>query len=154
MNETVVRKVVTVNCSVEDAFRVFTEELGEWWPHRTHSVEEESVETVIFECRLGGRFYERAENGTEHTWGTIRVWAPPTRVVYSWHPGRGEETAQDVEVTFTPDGDSTRVELVHTGWEVLGDRMAEVVADYERGWDKVLGCYVEAATGAGTRTGS
>jgi hypothetical protein len=28
---------------------------------------------------------------------------------------------------------------------VLGDRMAEVVASYETGWDKVLGRYLEAA---------
>jgi uncharacterized protein YndB with AHSA1/START domain len=145
MSETAVRKVVTVNCSVENAFRVFTEELAEWWPHKSHSVEEENVETVIFECRLGGRFYERAVNGTEHTWGTIRVWDPPNRVVYSWHPGRGEETAQEVELPFPPDGEATRVALVHTGWEVLGDGMAEVVASYETGWDTVLGCYVEAA---------
>ena len=144
-SETAIRKAVTVSRPVEEAFRVFTEELAEWWPYVTHSVEEENVETVVFECRVGGRVYERAKDGTEHVWGTVLSWDPPSRIVYSWHPGRSEETAQQVAITFTPVEEGTQVELVHTGWEVLGDRMAEVVASYETGWDTVLGRYVEAA---------
>jgi uncharacterized protein YndB with AHSA1/START domain len=144
-SETAIRKVVMVRRPVEEAFRVFTEELAEWWPYVTHSVEKESVETVVFECSSGGRFYERAKDGTVHMWGTVLTWDPPSRIVYSWHPGRGEETAQEVAITFTPVGEGTQVELVHTGWEVLGDRMADVVASYETGWDGVLARYVEAA---------
>jgi uncharacterized protein YndB with AHSA1/START domain len=145
-SETAIRKTVTVSRPVEEAFRIFTEDLAEWWPYVTHSVEQENVDTVIFECRPGGRFYERAKDGTEHTWGTVLKWDPPRRVVYSWHPGRGEETAQEVEITFAGVADGTRVELVHTGWEVLGDRMAEVVASYDTGWDTVLGHFAKAAS--------
>ena len=144
-SETAIRKRVTVSRPVEEAFRIFTEEIAEWWPYATHSVEKENVDTVILERRGGGRFYERAKDGTEHTWGRVLSWDPPSRVVYSWHPGRGEETAQEVEITFTAVADGTRVELVHTRWEVLGDRKAEVVASYDAGWDKVLGEYAEAA---------
>jgi hypothetical protein len=50
-----------------------------------------------------------------------------------------------VEVTFTPVGDGTRVDVRHWGWEKLGDRLEEIVADYTEGWDKVLGHYTEAA---------
>jgi uncharacterized protein YndB with AHSA1/START domain len=144
-SDTAIRKSVTIDRSVEDAFRLYTEQLATWWPLSTHSVEKENVETVIFEAHEGGRFYERAKNGDEHAWGTILVWDPPRRIVHSWHPGRGEDTAQEVELTFKPDGDGTRVELVHTGWERLGDRMRETMASYEKGWDKVLGRYEEAA---------
>jgi uncharacterized protein YndB with AHSA1/START domain len=144
-SETAIRKTVTVSRPVEEAFRIFTEEIAEWWPYGTHSVEQENVDTVILECRPGGRFYERAKDGTEHSWGTVLSWDPPRRVVYSWHPGRGEETAQEVEIAFTAVADGTRVELLHTGWEVLGDRMAEVVASYDTGWDTVLGHFAKAA---------
>jgi uncharacterized protein YndB with AHSA1/START domain len=145
-SETAVRKSVVVDRPVEDAFRVYTEQVGSWWPFaKTHSVTEEDVETVILEGREGGRFYELTKSGDEHLWGTILVWEPPQRIVHSWHPGRGEETSQEVEVTFTQVGNGTRVDLVHTGWEVLGDRMAEVVASYETGWDVVLSHFVEAA---------
>jgi uncharacterized protein YndB with AHSA1/START domain len=145
-SETAVRKSVVVSRPVEEAFRVYTEELGRWWPFaRTHSVGKEDVETVILEGREGGRFYERTKSGDEHVWGTVVVWDPPNRILHTWHPGRGEETSQMVEMTFTPVADGTRVELVHTGWERLGDRMREAVASYDTGWDKVLGEYVEAA---------
>jgi uncharacterized protein YndB with AHSA1/START domain len=144
-SETAIRKSVTVNRPVQEAFRLYTEGVATWWPVTTHSVEEENAETVVLESGEGGRFYERARSGEEHTWGTVLVWDPPNRIVHSWHPGRGEESAQEVEVTFTPEGDGTRVELVHTGWERLGDRMAAIMANYETGWDLVLRRYEEAA---------
>ena len=144
-SETAVRKSVTVNCTAEDAFRVFTAEVGSWWPfEKGHSVAEAEVETVVLAGVEGGRFYERTKGGEEHLWGTVLVWDPPRRLVCSWHPGRGEETSQQVEVIFTRDGDRTRVDLAHTGWERFGDRAAEAVASYESGWATVLGRYAEA----------
>ena len=35
--ELVVRKSVTVNCSPEQAFELFTERKTEWWPYETNS---------------------------------------------------------------------------------------------------------------------
>jgi uncharacterized protein YndB with AHSA1/START domain len=144
-SETAIRKSVTVKCSPDEAVRLYTEGVAIWWPHSTHSVEKDDVETVVFEAREGGRFYERTKNGDEHLWGVVLVWDPPARIVHTWHPGRGEDTAQEVELTFTPEGDGTRLELVHTGWERLGDRMETTMASYQTGWDRVLGRYVEAA---------
>ena len=63
----------------------------------------------------------------------------------TWHPGRGEEMAQELEVRFTSAGRGTRVELLHTGWERLSDRMAEISGHYDDGWDLVLGRYAETA---------
>ena len=144
-NERVVEKSVTVSVPVERAFEVFTAEIGTWWPLRTHAVDSERSETVVMESWVGGRLYERSPAGEEHVWGTIAAWEPPNRVVYSWHPGRGEETAQEVEVTFSREGDGTRVDVRHYGWEKLGDRMDETVADYDEGWDLVIAGYVAAA---------
>jgi uncharacterized protein YndB with AHSA1/START domain len=144
-SERAVEKSVTVKVPVERAFEVFTDEIGSWWPLRTHAVDTERSETVIMESHVGGRLYERTPSGEEHVWGTVVAWEPPSRIVYSWHPGRGEETAQEVEVTFAAEGDSTRVEVRHTGWEKLGEDMEEVVASYDEGWDAVIARYVEAA---------
>jgi uncharacterized protein YndB with AHSA1/START domain len=143
-NEVVIRKSVTVSAPVERAFRVFTEEIGGWWPLRTHAVDTDDAQTVVFEPHAGGRLYERTASGEEHLWGTIEAWEPPTRLVYTWHPGRGEETAQEVEITFTPERSGTRVEVSHYGWEKLGARLDETLASYHEGWDKVVGLYVEA----------
>lgn len=144
-SERVVEKSVTVAVSVERAFRVFTEEIASWWPLRTHAVDADRSDVVVMEGHVGGRLYERTPEGEEHLWGTVVSWEPPRQVVYSWHPGRGEETAQEVEITFSAEGDSTRVQVRHYGWEKLGDRLEEVVASYDEGWDKVIGCYAEAA---------
>jgi uncharacterized protein YndB with AHSA1/START domain len=82
-----------------------------------------------------------------HTWWPLQTHAvdPPHRVGYSWHPGRGEGTAQEVEVTFTPAGDGTRVDVRHWGWEKLGDRLDETITNYNEGWGVVLGRYAQAA---------
>ena len=144
-SERVVEKSVTVSVPVERAFEVFTAEIGTWWPLRTHAVDTERSETVVMEGRVGGRLYERTPSGEEHVWGTLVAWEPPNRIVYSWHPGRGEETAQVVEITFGPEGEGTRVDIRHYGWEKLGDRLEETVASYNEGWDKVIAVYARAA---------
>ena len=144
-SERVVEKSVTVSVPVERAFEVFTAEIGTWWPLRTHAVDTERSETVVMEGRVGGRLYERTPSGEEHVWGTLVAWEPLNRIVYSWHPGRGEETAQEVEITFGPEGEGTRVDIRHYGWERLGDRLEETIASYNEGWDKVIAVYARAA---------
>jgi uncharacterized protein YndB with AHSA1/START domain len=136
---------VVIAAPVEHAFRVFTEQIHTWWPLRTHAVAPSDATTAVLEGRIGGRLFERTSSGEEHLWGTLVTWDPPRRVGYTWHPGRGEETAQEVELTFTSDGEGTRVDLRHWGWEKLGDRMEQTVANYDEGWETVIGRYVERA---------
>lgn len=139
-----VEKSVRVPWSVEAAFRRFTQEIAEWWPVSTHSVGEADSETVALEGRVGGRLYETLKDGTEVDWGRIVVWEPPRRVAFTWHPGRAEETRQEVEVSFHPEGGGARVELVHTGWERIPEKPRETRDDYDNGWERVLKRYVEA----------
>jgi uncharacterized protein YndB with AHSA1/START domain len=144
-SELVIRKSVTVEAPVEHAFQVFTEQIHTWWPLHTHAVDTENSNAVVMEGWVGGRLVERTPSGEEHIWGTLVVWEPPYRVGYSWHPGRGEESAQEVEVTFAAAGDGTRVEVRHWGWERLGGRLEETIASYDEGWDAVLARYAESA---------
>jgi uncharacterized protein YndB with AHSA1/START domain len=136
-----IRKSVTVRRPLEEAFALFTDRIDTWWPLATHSIYEERAKTAVFEGRPGGRLYEISVDGDEGVWGTVSVWEPPRRIVYSWHPGRDEETAQEVEIEFVAEGDGTRVEMEHRGWE----RAPEKRAGYDTGWDFVLGRYVAAA---------
>jgi uncharacterized protein YndB with AHSA1/START domain len=145
--EIVIRKSVHVSAPPEHAFRVFTEQINTWWPLRTHAVDPESAETVILEGREGGRLFERTTAGEEHVWGTVVAWDPPRKLGYTWHPGREEETAQEVSLTFTPEAGGTRVDLRHSGWEKLGDRMLATVGEYDEGWDLVISLYAKTANG-------
>jgi uncharacterized protein YndB with AHSA1/START domain len=142
-SELAVRKSVTVATSPEHAFELFTDGVAGWWPIQTHSTAKENAETVVIEPHVGGRFYERTVDGDEHDWGTVTAWEPPGRFACSWHPGYDPSEAQDLEVRFLPEGDGTRVELVHTGWERRADG-AEAAKDYGQGWEIVLGKFAAA----------
>lgn len=141
-------KRVRVPAAPEEAFGRFTREMGSWWPLATHSVGEAAAESVTFEESAGGRIVERTRAGAEHIWGTVTSWEPPRRVVFTWHPGRDASTAQEVTVTFEPEGGGTEVTLVHAGWERLGDGAAAMRDRYVGGWARVLGLYVGSAADA------
>jgi len=131
-------KTVVVPWSVERAFTRFTAELGSWWPLKTHSVGGPRTVRCVFEGRVGGEIYEELKDGTRCVWGTVMVWEPPGRTVFTWHPDRTPETAQNVEVRFTAEGNGTRLDLVHTGWERLGAEAKKARRAYPLGWTYVL----------------
>jgi hypothetical protein len=142
--EMLVRKQITVQASQERAFAVFTEGQGSWWPPEHHIGEQPWHEAVV-EPREGGRWFERAADGSECDWGRIRVWDPPSRLVLVWQ--LSDEWAYDaaleteVDVRFIAEGpDRTRVELEHRGLEVYGDRAAEMrgTFDSSNGWSYIL----------------
>ena len=136
-----VRKSVTVNRPVEEAFRVFTAEIATWWPLRSHSVGEASAEAVVFEPREGGRVYERKSDGSITYWAEVIAWESPRRFVLAWQPNPDSPAATELEVTFTPDGNRTRVDLEHRGWERLGEAAEVKRTEYDAGWDGVLDLY-------------
>jgi len=140
-----IRRFVTVRATPEAAFRRFTAELASWWPLRSHSVGGDEAETVTMEPRVGGHIVERMRDGTAHVWGTIKVWEPPHRVAFTWHPGQDPHTAQDVAVAFTAEGDRTCVELTHGGFERLGKNARRAHRGYPIGWAYVLGIYSDTS---------
>ena len=111
-----------------------------WWPVATHSIHE-TVREIVFEPREGGEVYEVSTAGEKGHWATVTGWDPPARLVLAWNilERPGEQT--EVEVRFTPEGDGTRVELEHRGWEAVAEGAAEKRADYDTGWGHVLGRY-------------
>lgn len=137
-----IRKTITVDTSVETAFETFTRRMTSWWPTGSHRIFEDGS-TVVFEEHVGGRVYERAPNGEEADWADVVVWEPPRRFVLRWrvNPRRGPT---EVEVRFEPEGDRTRVDLEHRGWDD-----AEGRANYHSGWDPVLDRFAGAVQSTG-----
>jgi uncharacterized protein YndB with AHSA1/START domain len=138
-----VRKSLTVAAPIERAFEVFTERIGAWWPFESYSIGGEKTTTAVMEGREGGGVYEVMEDGGTAPWATVLAWEPPHRLVLSWHVNP-DNPASEVEVRFSPDGDGTRVELEHRGWERFGEKATEASSGYDEGWDLVLGRYVGA----------
>ena len=139
-----VRKTIDVACSVEQAFETFTTGIARWWPLATHSVGDERARTAVFGAGVGGRIYEIWADGSEHEWGSVTVWEPSARVVFSWSPNPDRQASTEVEVRFASEGDGARVELEHRGWERLGEEGPSVRKSYETGWDTVLGHFRSA----------
>ena len=149
-----IRSWVSVDASVEAAFDVFTGELQTWWPLETHSIRAGlglgPPDELHLERWAGGRLYERTGNETLG-WGTVLSWDPPHRIVLEWQLDP-HSPPTEVDVGFTPDGDGTRVDVVHFGWEFasvwgLADATAEDTRSRyagKLGWDWVLGHYVVA----------
>jgi hypothetical protein len=50
----------------------------------------------------------------------------------------------EIEVTFTPEGGRTRVDLEHRNWEEAGSGAAQMRDNYDGGWDVVLAPFERA----------
>jgi uncharacterized protein YndB with AHSA1/START domain len=136
-----VRKVVTVDCTVEEAFRVFTADAMSWWPVATHSIHGDAVRELVFEGEEGGEVYEVSESGERGHWATVVSWEPPSRLVLAWNILELESVPTEVEIRFLPEGPGTRVELEHRGWEAVAEDAEVKRTNYDRGWGQVLGAY-------------
>ncbi len=149
-----VERSVTVNASAEKAFLVFTEQFANWWP-AGHNINPNGFAGAYIEPQVGGRWFERAPDGSECDWGRVLAWDPPGRVLLSWQlTGAWEfdpdpEHASEVEVRFIAEGAlTTRVEVIHSKLEraVDGDKLAEGIGA-DGGWGTLLGRFVDFVEG-------
>ncbi len=137
-----IRLSATVRRPAAEAFRLFTEGIGEWWPsHLGYSFGGSRLKAVYLEPVAGGRFYERYTDGEEFEVGRVIACEPPERIVFTWQGLWSEPT--EVEVRFIPEGSTTRVDLEHRGWERLGASAEQSRTSYLNGWPTVLQHYVE-----------
>jgi hypothetical protein len=153
-----VRKSITVDVPQQRAFDVFTGRMTEWWPLESHHIGAQPAQEAVLEPRDGGRWYERAADGSECEWGRVLAWSPPERVTLAWMIGPTWQydpdpaTATEVEVRFVAEGEArTRVELEHRGLEKLGEAGAQLSATFsgEGGWGMLLELYAGVTKAAG-----
>jgi len=138
-----VRKTIRVNASAARAFEVFTAGLGRWWPI-DHGIGKTPRRCVAMETRLGGHWYELAEDGTRTDVGRIIAWEPPQRFVMSWDINSqwkpDTTVGSEVEVRFIAEGaNATRLELEHRKFEQMGaEGGAKMRRDVDGGWPGLL----------------
>lgn len=115
-----IQQSVHVDCPLEDAFRLFTEGFGKWWPLAPRSATDAGAQTCEMEPGVGGRVLERSPSGAEREWGEVTVWNPPGRLEFTWNPGGPKDDRQAVSVEFQKEAGGTRVTLTHRGWHFAG----------------------------------
>ena len=145
-----VRKTLSVATTPARAFEVFTAGFDRWWP-RSHSIGESPLKTAVIEPRQGGRWFGLLENGIEAEWGDVLAWEPPRRLVLAWRIGANWQYDPDllteVEITFTPEGEGTRVDFEHRHLERMGEGAETVRASFESegGWTGLLKMFADEA---------
>ncbi len=118
------RSSVQVGVPQAEAFRIFTEEIDQWWRRgRKYRVAGKHRGVIHIEPKLGGRLFEEFDTGRRShviETGRITAWEPPARVVFEWRIANfapGEKT--EVEVEFEPRGEGTYVTVTHRGWSKI-----------------------------------
>jgi uncharacterized protein YndB with AHSA1/START domain len=150
-----VRKVVMVQASQEVAWRVFTERMGSWWPLATYKIGKANAVDAVIEPRIGGRWYERGDDGSTCDWGRVLSWEPHDRLVLTWdisadwQPDPNLKT--EIEVRFIAESrDRTRLELEHRRLDRFGARRDEMrrIFDTEGDWGRLLESFARTAAAA------
>jgi uncharacterized protein YndB with AHSA1/START domain len=138
---------VPVDATPDEAFRIFTEEIGLWWRRGTpYWNDAERGLTIRLEPGVGGRFIEVYDLDTETGFevGRVTAWEPGRRLAFTWScVGWPEGVKTDVEVIFEPEGEKTVVTLRHSGFERLGPDGEQLMAGYDGGWKEVVGWFAE-----------
>ncbi|MGH9685603.1 MAG: SRPBCC family protein [Candidatus Acidiferrales bacterium] len=146
-----VRKSVRIQAPQEVAWRVFTEQMGSWWPLGNYKIGQAKAVDAVVEPRVGGRWYERGEDGSTCNWGSVLVWEPHSLLVLSWDitadwrydPGLKTE----IELRFIPDGkNATRIELEHRRLDRYGARRDEMrrIFETDGDWGRLLEMFARA----------
>lgn len=119
-----VRTSVSVAVPVEQAFRLFTEEINLWWRRGPRFRNVQGDQGIIcLEPRVGGRVFESlttcGSDASETVFevGKVTLWEPPQRLIFTWRASNfaaGEST--EVEVSFQASASGTLVTVEHRGW--------------------------------------
>jgi uncharacterized protein YndB with AHSA1/START domain len=129
-----INKEIVVDAPIDEAFHVFTDRFGDFKPPE-HNLLGAPITETVFEAKVGGHIFDRAEDGSECRWARILAYQPPSRVVFSWDISPtwqiepNTDNTSEVEVRFTAESPTrTKVELAHRhldrhgpGWESLRD---------------------------------
>ncbi len=112
---------------------------------KDHSTFGEDATAVIIEPVINGRIYERSTSGSQRDWGRITGWDPPSCLAFTWHIYGEASEATDVEVSFENISDlRTRVTIVHSGWEKIANRAAQIREGNKAGWTDLLEAFTTA----------
>ena len=148
---TSVQTSIVVDAPIDEAFSVFTEGIGTWWP-REYNLLDVDIAERVFEPREGGEVYDRGTDGSECHWARVLAYEPPERVVISWDISPQWQVEGDPlktsewEVRFIAETPQrTRVEIEHRNLDRHGDGwqgVREGVAG-DQGWPLYLERYAK-----------
>lgn len=111
-----------VAASPEQAFTLFTRDIGRWWKsHPLFQLSRKGDGTLRFDpAGPAGRLITRFDDGELWEIGPVRHWLPGERLAFGWRlPSFAEDQTTEVDVRFEAVGDETRVTVEHRGWDSI-----------------------------------
>lgn len=108
-----------VPASPEEAFDVFTDEIGVWWrPNALFQITPRGDGTLHFDA--SEHLVTTLPNGKTFEIGRVHVWLRGERLAFSWcQASFGPDRATEVDIRFEAIGDETRVTVEHRGWDTI-----------------------------------
>ncbi len=102
-------------------FRAFTEDIGAWWrPHSLLPLTPRGDGALFFEPGPNGRLATKLPNGNVFEIGRVTVWSSGEKLVFTWrHASFAPDQATEVDVTFEPVDDGTRITVEHRAWDKI-----------------------------------
>ena len=146
-------KTIEVPCSQEKAFRVFVNEMGNWWPLDKRSMSKmhsgKPSKSLRIDPKQSGKIVEIGADDTEYLWGTVMSYEPHDLVSMDFHMGLpAGKSASIVEIRFTAlSNERTRVILTHSNWEAYGELAEMMRGGYGSGWVIIFEQAYKAACG-------
>ena len=143
-----IKRTVEVALTPPQAFDLFVNRMGDWWPKtKTPGINEHVA--IVVEPHQGGRWVEMDRQGTETQWGKVLAWEPPGRLVLGWQLN-GEfrydpDLITEVELTFSSSTGGTMVSLEHRDLERFGSDAERMVQAITGGWTSRLSDFAAAA---------
>jgi uncharacterized protein YndB with AHSA1/START domain len=128
---------------------VFTSKMTMWWP-KDHHIGKSALQECVIEPRVGGRWYEVGQDGSECQWGHVLTWDPPQHLILAWQLDArfvfDPALRTEVEVRFIELGPHrTQVDFEHRYLERFGDGALAVSDEMRKGWASILELYVGEA---------
>ncbi len=133
-NQSPIRRQVLVGGDPADAYRLWIDDIGAWWPVNGFSCFGAGAGVAF----AGQSIVETAPDGRKTRWAEVVSAEPGSRLELKWHPGRDAAESTRVVISFVgvPQA-GTLITLDHDGWEGWPNPGA-ARADYRAGWRKVM----------------
>ena len=141
----IIKKSIHVKRPVETAFRVFTEDIGKWWPLKEgYSFGGDRADQILPRGQAG-RPLLRALHGRRGVRRRRRhdVQPPVAHRVRAGSSPTGTPRPR-WRCASPPEGAGTLVELEHRGWDAAGAAAVRMAQEYDGGWNAVLSRYAAA----------
>ena len=126
-----VRRSIEIAASPERIWKEFesAERMQRWF----------LCDRLVLEPRAGGRFETEGDHGSVHYvfGGKVLVYSPGSEltVEWGWIPPRWSGVSELTIRLEALGAERTRVEIIHHGFERLGERAGEIYRSFESGWN-------------------